>query len=62
VLDKNAHQSMHLEDERAVKQALLKQYPVLKATTGFEYGYEIMVDSLHWALKCFEYYVEIHEK
>jgi soluble cytochrome b562 len=51
-----------LEHERAVKQAVLKQYPVLKATTGFEYGYEIMVGSLHSALKCFEYYVEIHEK
>jgi hypothetical protein len=51
-----------LEDERAVKQAVLKQYPVLKVTTGFEYGYEIMVGSLHCALKCFEYYVEIHEK
>jgi len=49
-----------LEDERAVKQAVLKQYPVLKANTGFEYGYEIMVGSLHCALKCFEYYVEIH--
>jgi len=51
-----------LEDERAVKQAVLKQYPVLKATTTFEYGYEIMVGSLHFVLKCFEYYVEAHEK
>jgi hypothetical protein len=32
-----------LEDERAVKQAVLKQYPVLKAAIGFEYGYKIMV-------------------
>jgi hypothetical protein len=32
-----------LEHERAVKEVVLKQYPVLKATTGFEYGYEIMV-------------------
>jgi hypothetical protein len=30
------------KDERAVKQAALKQYPVLKAATGFEYGYKIM--------------------
>jgi hypothetical protein len=53
-----------LEDERAVKQAVWKQYPVLKAATG-EYGYEIMVGvmcNLHFALKCFEYYVEVHEK
>jgi hypothetical protein len=32
-----------LEDERAVKQAVLKQYPVLKEAIGFEYGYKIMV-------------------
>jgi hypothetical protein len=54
-----------LEDERAVKQAVLKQYPVLKAAIGFEYGYEIMVGfmcNLHFALKCFEYYVEVLEK
>jgi hypothetical protein len=44
------------------KQAVLKQYPVLKATTSFEYGDEIMVGSLHLALKCFEYSVEAHEK
>jgi hypothetical protein len=51
-----------LEDEKAVKQAVLKPYPVLKATTSFEYGYEIIVGSLHCALKSFEYYVEGHEK
>jgi hypothetical protein len=27
-----------VEDERAVKQAVLKLYPVLKAAIGFEYG------------------------
>ncbi len=57
-----------LEHERAVKEVVLKQYPVLKATTGFEYGYEIMVglgfrvQTLRCALKWIEYYVEIHEK
>jgi len=54
-----------LGDERAVKQAVVKQYPVLKAAIGFEYGYEIMVGvmcNLHFALKCFEYYVEVHKK
>jgi hypothetical protein len=54
-----------LEDERAVKQAVLKQYPVLKVAIGFEYGYKIMVGAmckLHFALMCFEYYVEVQEK
>jgi len=54
-----------LEDERAVKQAVLKQYPVLKAAIGFEYGNETLVGvmgNLHFALKCFEYYVEVQEK
>jgi len=32
-----------LEDERAVKQAVLKHYPVLKAAIGFEYGNETLV-------------------
>lgn len=32
-----------LQDERSVRQAAIKQYPVLKAATGFEYGYKIMV-------------------
>jgi hypothetical protein len=48
-----------------VKQAALKQYPVLKAATGFEYGYKIMVGvmyNLHGARKCVESYVEVHEK
>jgi len=54
-----------LEDERAVKQAVLKQYPVLKEAIGFENGYKIMVGvmcNVHFALKCFEYYVEVQEK
>jgi hypothetical protein len=51
-----------LEHERAVKQAVLKQYPIIKVTTGFEYGYEITVGSLRCASKWIEYYVAIHKK
>ncbi|KAG0626247.1 hypothetical protein M758_2G114200 [Ceratodon purpureus] len=30
------------KDERAIRQTAIKQYPVLKSATGFQYGYKIM--------------------
>lgn len=30
------------KDERSIQQTAIKQYPVLKAATGFQYGYKIM--------------------
>jgi len=30
------------KDERSIRQTAIKQYPVLKAATGFQYGYKVM--------------------
>jgi len=35
--------ALEFQDERSIRQTAIKQYPVLKAATGFMYGYKVMV-------------------